>query len=117
MLALCAYYEGKVVGDQDRFFGHVETVHLPLVARYPRIQALRYLKGISRDGVAPRYCLGFELFFDSQEDLDAALASEVRHRARADVDNFAPLFEGEIHHCLYEVRDIPVEGVVVKVAS
>ena len=107
MLALCAYYEGTV-RDEDRFDAHVEKVHLPLVAEYPGLKALRYLKGIPRDGRAPRCYLAFELYFESEEDLASALGSEVRQTARDDVDNFLPLFEGEVHHVLYEVEDIPV---------
>ena len=107
MLALCAYWEGTVQ-EKERFDDHVEKVHLPLVAEYPRLQALRYLKGIPRDGQAPRFYLAFELYFESEEDLAVALGSEVRQTARDDVDNFLPLFEGEVHHVLYQVEDIPV---------
>ncbi len=107
MLALCAYYEGTV-REKERFDDHVEKVHLPLVAKYPGLKALRYLKGNPRDGQGPRFYLAFELYFENQETLAAALGSEVRHAARTDVDNFLPLFEGESHHVLYEVEDIPV---------
>ena len=107
MLALCAYYEGGVRNKQ-RFDDHVENVHLPLVAKYPGLKALRYLKGIPRDGRAPRFYLAFELYFESEEDLATALGSEVRQSARDDVDNFLPLFKGEVHHVLYEVEEIPV---------
>jgi uncharacterized protein (TIGR02118 family) len=108
MLALCAYYEGTVVRDKEQFDSHVENVHLPLVARYPRLQALRYLKGVPRDGAAPRFCLAFELYFENEDDFKAALSSEERRIARDDVENFAPLFDGEIHHVMYEVKDIPI---------
>jgi uncharacterized protein (TIGR02118 family) len=88
MLALCAYWEGTVQ-ETERFDDHVEKVHLPKVAEYPRLQALRYLKGIPRDGQAPRCYLAFELYFESEEDLAVALSSEV-------------------HHVLYQVEDIPI---------
>ncbi len=110
MLALCAYYEGTVPGNQDAFDHHIETVHLPLVAKYPRLRALRYLKGAPRDGVAPKYYLSFELFFDSLEDFQFAAKSEERNRAVEDAQSFAAQFEGEIHHVMYEVKDIPIEG-------
>ena len=109
MLALCAYYEGTVRGDQEAFDRHIETVHLPLVARYPRLRALRYLKGVPRDGVAPKYYLSFQLFFDSVEDFQAAASSQARDRAVADAESFAAQFEGKIHHVMYEVKDIPIE--------
>ncbi len=108
MLALCANYEGTVPGDQEAFDQYIETVHLPLVAQYPGLRALRYLKGVPRDGVAPKYYLSFELFFDSLEDFQIAAKSEQRDRAVEDTKNFTAQFEGEIHHVMYEVKDIPI---------
>src|SRR5210317_1817524 len=112
MLALCANYEGTVPENQDAFDRYIETVHLPLVAKYPRLRALRYLKGVPRDGVAPKYYLSFELFFDSLEDFQFAAKSEERNRAVEDTKNFVDKFEGEIHHVMYEVNDIPVAETV-----
>ena len=109
MLALCANYEGTVPENQEAFDHYIETVHLPLVAKYPRLRALRYLKGVARDGVAPKYYLSFELFFDSLEDFQIAARSQERDRAVEDAKKFADRFDGEIHHVMYEVCDIPVE--------
>jgi len=110
MLALCAYYEGTVAENREAFDQYIEDVHLPLVARYPRLRALRYLKGAPRDGIEPRYYLSFELFFDSLEDFQVAAESEQRNRAVEDAKKLAARFEGEIHHVMYEVKDIPVAG-------
>ncbi len=110
MLALCAYYEGTVPENQQAFDDHIENVHLPLVAKYPRLRALRYLKGVPRDGVPPKYYLSFELFFDSLEDFQFSIKSEERNLAVEDAQNFADQFKGEIHHVMYEVKDIPVAG-------
>jgi uncharacterized protein (TIGR02118 family) len=108
MLALCANYEGNVAEDPEAFDRYVETVHLPLVAKYPRLRALRYMKGAARDGVAPKYYLSFELFFDNLEDFQVAAKSEERNRAVEDAKKIADRFEGEIHHVMYEVNDIPL---------
>ncbi len=108
MLALCANYEGSVPEDPEAFDHYVETVHLPLVAMYPRLRALRYMKGVARDGVAPKYYLSFELFFDSLEDFQVAAKSQERDRAVEDAKKIAQWFVGEIHHVMYEVNDIPV---------
>ena len=110
MLALCANYEGQVPEDREDFDRYVETVHLPLVAKYPRLRALRYMKGKERDGVPPKYYLSFELFFDSLEDFQVAAKSEERNRAVEDAKRIANRFDGEIHHVMYEVNDIPVAG-------
>jgi uncharacterized protein (TIGR02118 family) len=100
-----------VPGDPEAFDHYVETVHLPLVARYPRLRALRYMKGVARDGVAPKYYLSFELFFDSLEDFQVAAKSEERDRAVEDAKKIAQRFVGEIHHVMYEVNDIPVASI------
>ena len=110
MLALCANYEGTVREDPESFDRYVETVHLPLVARYPRLRALRYMKGVARDGVPPKYYLSFELFFDSLEDFRVAAQSEQRDRAVEDAKKIAARFDGEIHHVMYAVNDIPVDA-------
>ncbi len=107
MLALCANYEGSVSEDPEAFDHYVETVHLPLVAKYPRLRALRYMKGVERDGVAPKYYLSFELFFDSLDDFQVAARSEARNIAVEDAKKIADRFDGEIHHVMYEVNDIP----------
>ncbi len=108
MIALCAYWQGTVKDDPEDFERHIKEVHMPLVAAYPRLRALRYLKGAPRDGVEPKYYLSFELFFDSLEDFKVAAASEERNRAVLDADAMAERFEGEIHHVMYEVNDIPI---------
>ena len=110
MLALCAYYEGTVPENQQAFDQYVESVHLPLVAKYPRLRALHYRKGVPRDGVTPKYYLSFELFFDSLEDFQIAAKSEARNRAVEDAKNLAARFQGEIHQVMYQVKDIPIAG-------
>ena len=111
MLTLCAYYEGDVAeADRQRFDDHVRNVHLPLVARYPGLHSLRLHRGVAWNDKAPAHYLTFELGFASRADFDRAMSSEIRQRARDDVQNFLPLFRGTVHHVLYETDDIPVPG-------
>lgn len=111
MLVLCAYYEGDVPEEKRQAFdAHVENIHLPLVAQYPGLKTLRYLKGTPWNGSRPAYYLAFELYFETQEDFDRAMSSKVRDTAREDVGNFAPLFNGDIRHVLYEVTDVPANS-------
>ena len=51
MLALCAYYEGTVPENQEAFDQYIESVHLPLVASYPRLRDIALPQGS-----APRRC-------------------------------------------------------------
>jgi len=111
MFVLCAHYLGSVPEDKRAAFDrHIEETHLPMVAKYPGLVSLRYLKGVRWNDAVPPYLLTFELGFATREDLGRALQSEIRFAARDDLDNFAPLFEGDIRHVLYDVRDIAVNG-------
>lgn len=107
MFVLCAHYLGTVSPEnRGAFDAHVETTHLPMVAQYPGLVSLRYLKGVSWNEAEPPYYLTFELGFETRADLDHALQSEIRYAARDDLDNFVPMFEGEIRHVLYEATAI-----------
>lgn len=110
MFVLCAHYLGSV-SDENRqaFETHVENTHMPMVAKYPGLVSLRHLKGVPWNDAEPPYFLTFELGFETREDLDNALQSEIRYAARDDLGNFVPKFDGEIRHVLYEVNDIAVQ--------
>lgn len=110
MLAFCAYWEGSVIGDAEAFERYVRDTHLPLVAEYPRLAGLRYLKGVPRDGDPPRFTLSFELFFDSWDDFEVARRSKARELAAADADTLMAMFDGTVEHVVYEVNEIPVRG-------
>ena len=108
MLAFCAYYQGTVKGSEAEFDTYVKDIHMPLVAKYPHLQQLRFLKGVGRDGNPPMYYLSFELFFNNWEEFEIAKASDERDVAVQDAAYLASLFEGQITHTVYEVNDIPV---------
>ncbi len=107
MFVLCAHYLGTVADENRQVFdNHVENTHLPMVAKYPGLASLRYLKGVPWGDAKPPYYLTFELGFETRANLDNALQSEIRYAARDDLENFVPLFVGEIRHTLYEVASI-----------
>jgi uncharacterized protein (TIGR02118 family) len=114
MLVRCAYYVGTVrPEDQERFDRYVREVHLPDVAKWPRLRRLRLLKNNGEPylGEAPRYYQCFELSFDTQEDMDFCMASaertETRRISQGDLASFKGLFQGEVHHVNYEVTEFP----------
>jgi len=112
MLVRCAYYVGTVrPEDQERFDAYVRGVHLPNVAKWPRLRRLRLLKNDGQPylGEAPRYYQCFELTFASQEDMDFCMASperaETRRISQRDFASFRGLFQGEVHHVNYVVTE------------
>jgi uncharacterized protein (TIGR02118 family) len=76
--------------DAGAFEGHYTTTHAGLVAKLPnlrRFEAGRFV-GAPDGGEAPYYRIA-ELWFDSQEDLQAAMASTEGQETVADIPNFA----------------------------
>ena len=85
----------------EHYFDH----HPPIMAHFPRIRnILCYVPIDWQDAnhVTPSHSfLGNEIVFDSIEDLNAALASDVRHDLRSDYHLFPP-HEGEnSHHAMH----------------
>lgn len=97
------YYSpvAKAQAFRDHYFAH----HPPIMARFPRIRNILCYSPIDwRD--ANRHMptdsfLGNEIVFDSIEDLNAALASEVRQELRADYYHFPPHEGAASHHAMY----------------
>ena len=115
MLVRCACYFGTVrPEDRASFDAYIRDVHLPDVAKWPRLRGLRLLRNDGQPylGEAPRFYQCFELTFDSQADMDACMASperaETRRIAQRDLARFKGLFQGEVYHVNYEVTDFPV---------
>ncbi len=69
MLAFCAYWEGKVRENPNEFDRYVSEVHLPLVAKYPNLRKLLYLKGETKGGLTPKYYQSFELYLTRGKSL------------------------------------------------
>ena len=99
----CSYlihYRGQPT-DSAAFLEHYRRVHGPIMRRYPNIRgcllhhAIPWVDPVSvrPDGLF----VMAELKFDSIEELNQALAAEVRQESRRDFQNF-PSFEGQIRH-------------------
>jgi uncharacterized protein (TIGR02118 family) len=87
MVKLVALYTKP--SDPEEFERHYTTVHTPLVRKYPGLRRLE----ITRIAAAPmgdlRYQLMAEMYFDSREAMDAALASPEGKAVAKDMMSFA----------------------------
>lgn len=115
MITLSAYYHGDVEpANRERFDKYVADVHMPLVAGWPHLRGLRLLRNDRKVYLneAPQYYQCIELNFDTEEDLNASLASDARAETKVqstrDRASFANLFEGEVRHTIYAATQIPV---------
>lgn len=103
MVKLVALY--KPPAEPQAFDQHYFGTHLPLVEKWPGLKKVE----ISRITGAPvgkaPYYLMCEMYFDSQEEMEAALASEEGKAAARDLFSFA----GELVVMFFadsEVREI-----------
>lgn len=75
--------------DREQFRKHLSEVHLPIVARFPKLRALRVgFEPAAGDQPSPYFAV-VECDFDSEADLGSALGSEAGAEAVADVPNYA----------------------------
>lgn len=87
MHKLIALYHPPI--SKAQFRDHLVNVHLPLVAKFPKLRSLRY--GFDVDGgthASPYYAV-VECEFDDEGSLRSALASPEGEAAAADVPNYA----------------------------
>ncbi len=87
MHRLIALYHPPV--DPAAFRQHLTHVHLPIVARFPGLRALRVGYDLSAGGQPSPYFAIVECDFDDAAALQAALASPAGQESAADVPNYA----------------------------
>lgn len=109
MYVRCAYFEGDVdPGDRARFDGFMEAEIMPRLAKMPRVRAVRLLRGREFEEGAPHFYQTIEQDYDSLEDIENALASEIRAELREKLSEVMPLFEGRLSHINHYAASPPV---------
>ena len=104
MIIRQAYFEGSIQkGREDAFKIYVAERLVPLWQEFPDVLEVRVLHGTTRDEGAPTYAMVLSMKFDSQEALTKALESSVRYESREVTKGLMALFDGRIHHHVFEV--------------
>ena len=110
MYVRCAYFEGDVdPADRERFDSFMEAEIMPRLAKMPRVRAVRLLRGREFEDDAPRFYQTIEQDYESLEDIQNALASEVRAALRERLSDIMPLFKGRLSHINHHVTAVPLE--------
>jgi uncharacterized protein (TIGR02118 family) len=102
--AYLVLYEGRP-RDPEAFLRHYVERHVPLLWEFPGIRDVEV--GLGRDSDV---FMVVRLVFDDLDTLRKAITSTQRARARTDMlENFPP-FEGRVHHHVTEVVTTSVDG-------
>lgn len=106
MIVRQAFFEGSIhPGQEAAFKAYVSEKLLPMWLRFPGIREVRILYGVGRDEGAPSYPMVLSTLYDSTEALATALESPVRYESREATKGLFDMFEGHIHHHVFELAE------------
>ncbi|TCV72190.1 hypothetical protein EDE05_10531 [Neorhizobium sp. R1-B] len=104
MIVRQAFFEGAVhAGKEDRFKAYVAEKLMPMWLAFPGVKEVRVLYNIERDEGAPRYPMVLSTMYESREALAAALQSPVRYESREMTKGLMEMFDGHIHHHVFDL--------------
>lgn len=103
MIIRSAVLEGTVAeAEQPRFDAHMRDAVVPAIATYPGIRKVTLRRLAEKDDGAPPIYMIFDLYFDSIDAMNAALASETRQAVRALISEAMSTFEGRVYHLVFD---------------
>ena len=103
MIIRLALFEGKVAAERAaEFREQVQTRLTPLWLRFPGVRQVQVLFTLERDPGVTEVALALSMSFDSQEALDAALASEVRAESTVESLALIAAFDLRVVHYVFE---------------
>ena len=99
MIVRCAIFEGTVRdGEQERFDALIMEQLVPLIRKFPRIIEVQVNRNLWTEAGAPPIYLMLQLWFQTEKDLEVALASPERAASRNKAMEILPMFEGRVYH-------------------
>lgn len=102
MIIRSAYLEGEVAEkDREAFDRQMRGTVVNAIATYPGIRDVKLRKIAQGEEGAPPVYMIFDLYFDSLDAMNAALASETRQQVRAKILEAMPLFKGRVYHLVF----------------
>jgi antibiotic biosynthesis monooxygenase (ABM) superfamily enzyme len=104
MIIRQAFFEGSILsGREAAFKAYVAEKLLPMWLRFPGVREVRVLYNVERDEGAPSFPMVLSTMYDSREALAAALDSPVRYESREATKGLSDMFEGHIHHHVFDL--------------
>jgi uncharacterized protein (TIGR02118 family) len=99
-----ALFEGNIhSGREEEFRAYVAEKLFPLWQKFPGVRDVKVLHGVARDEGAPNYAMILSMKFDSEDALAKALESPVRYESREVTKGLTAMFEGRIHHHVFDI--------------
>lgn len=104
MIIRQALFEGRIkAGQEEAFKAFVTEKMMPGWLAFPGIRQVRVLFAVERDEGAPSYPMVLSTSYESREALAVALESKQRHESRELTRHLMEMFDGHIHHHVFEL--------------
>lgn len=104
MIIRQALFEGTIhVGKEEAFKHYVAEKLMPMWLDFPGVREVRVLYSLDRDEGAPTFPMVLSTMYDDREALAAALESPVRYESRDMTKGLLEMFEGRIHHHVFDI--------------
>jgi len=109
MIIRYALFEGKIHdGKEAEFRAFVKERLVPLWTRFPGATEVRVLDGTDRDEGAPVYAMALAIRYPDMDAVGEALKSDVRFQSREVTGELLKMFDGKVHHHLFDANEYPV---------
>jgi len=103
MIIRSAILEGTVnAPDQPEFDRYMKDEVVPVIGTFPGIRKVELRRINEADEEAPSIYMIFDLHFDNLDAMNAALASDTRHRVREQIKKGMAPFEGRVYHIVFD---------------
>jgi hypothetical protein len=105
MIIRQAFFEGRIhEGKEIAFKEYVADKLMPMWLDFPGVREVRVLYAVERDEGAPAFPMVLSTMYESREALAAALESPVRYASRDMTKGLLAMFDGAIHHHVFELK-------------
>jgi len=99
MIVRSAILEGSIAAtDRSQFDAQMSGPVLAAIGTYPGIRQVKLRRLVQADEGAPPVYMVFDLYFDSLDAMNAALASPTRLAVRQQIAAVMGLFQGRVYH-------------------
>ena len=106
MIVRQALFDGTIHPGREAEFRRFVTERLmPMWRRFVGVRDVKVMFALERDDGAPSYPLVLAMTFDDEAALAEALEAPVRFESRAETAELMKMFDGWIHHHVFELTE------------
>jgi hypothetical protein len=104
-----AFFQGNVKpGMEEAFTDYIHEKLVPLWTRFPGAHEVRVLRQVESDVTQPHFAMVLSVRYATREDIEIALASDVRAESKEVSKGLIAMFDGTVFHTVFSADEFPV---------